>query len=330
MPRLKILAPILLLSILSLSHCDSPTAEEEKKPWDYGPWDYYNLHLELNTKVRAIYMTTPNSGWACVSGPKFLHYANGDWTIFKDFKKEKGEIVAQFMNDMDFSTPNDGWAVGNSMYPDTGYIFHYDGRDWEDVTPFTMKPLYCVAALAPDDVWAAGWYDTAYHYDGSSWTLVPMAGGMEVEALHFPAPDDGWAVGYNGTCFHYDGLAWRAVNIHSYEHRYGVFFPSREEGWAVGGGGLTPESPAWYPVLHYENGEWNEMFRADMKLLGVHFASPSDGWAVGTHILRYDGEKWRQITPPGKLVAIDVFTLGGDEVWISCDHGTICKYNPNK
>jgi hypothetical protein len=52
--------------------------------------------------------------------------------------------------------------------------------------------------------------------------------------------------------------------------------------------------------------------------------------AVGNHILRYDGEKWRQITPPGKLVAIDVFTLGGDEVWISCDHGTVCKYNPNK
>ncbi len=275
-------------------------------------------------------MSTNNTGWVAVNGPVFLEYTGGEWLIFKDFKKEKGKTIAPYMKDIDFSEANDGWAVGNNLTPNEGFVFHYDGDDWEEVTPYPMRPLYCVAAVAPDDVWAAGWYGTMYHYDGSSWAQVPFPESYEICALHFPAPDDGWAVGYHGTCCHYDGSAWRAVNIRSPEHRYDVFFPTREEGWAVGGGGLTPETPPWYPLLHYETGEWKHMFRAEMKLDAVHFAAPDDGWAAGTHVLRYDGNEWHAITPPGKLYAYDVFTLGGDEVWLACNYGTICKYNPNK
>jgi len=169
-----------------------------------------------------------------------------------------------------------------------------------------------------------------YHYDGSSWTEVPFPASPEICALHFPAPDDGWAVGYSGSYFHYDGNAWEAVTVNDPEARYDIFFPTRDEGWAVGGGGLMPEAPAWYPILHYKNGEWKHIFRADILLEAVHFAAPDDGWAAGSHVLRYDGKGWHVITPPGKLYVFDVFTLGGDDVWLACNHGTICKYNPNK
>lgn len=324
-PITKIFVATLLSSILLLSHCSSPAGEEEeKKPWDYGPWDYYCYETGL---FSCIFMISANDGWACDGLNSIYRFNGSEWVLNKSFE---GIAPVTYMNDLDFSAPDDGWAVGASMYPDTGYIFHYDGRDWEDVTPFHIRWLAAVEALAPDDVWVAGGYGDVFHYDGSSWEQIPFPPSNELAGLHFPAPDDGWAVGANGTCSHYDGVQWRAVDMDSFEHRYGVFFPTREEGWAVGGGGLMPEAPPWYPILHYENGAWNDMFYAQMKLLAVHFASPSDGWAVGTDILRYDGKKWHVVTPPGKLVALDVFTLGGDEVWLACDHGTICKYNPNK
>ncbi len=288
------------------------------------------MNIEKNTKVRTIYMSTNEKGWVAISGPIFLEYKRGEWLIFKDFKKEKGKIIAPYMNDIDFSERNDGWAVGHNLTPSEGFVFHYDGVDWEEVTPYPMRPLYCVAAVAPDDVWAAGWYGTMYHYDGSSWAQVPFPASPEICALHFPAPNDGWAVGYSGSYFHYDGSAWEPARVNDAEVRYGVFFPTPDEGWAVGGGGVIPEYPAQYPIFHYENGEWKKTFRAQMRFESVHFAAPDDGWAAGSHVLRYDGKEWHVITPPGKLYVYDIFTLGGDDVWLACYPGTICKYNPNK
>jgi len=311
---------ILTTAIATLNRCDSPAGDDNGESWHYGPWEYYQLKIE----ARALYFLSPDSGWACGGGPAFLKYNGTKWFLFEDLGNEERYVSCR---DMDFSGPADGWAVGNTSYPSKGHVFHFDGTGWEDVTPFDMEYVYCVAAVAPDDVWV-GANEVIYHYDGSAWDETPFFHRLNVEALTFPAPDDGWAIA-SGYVFHFNGDEWTLVRVNFDARAYDIFFPTPDEGWTVGGN-ILPEDFTWHPIMHYKNGEWMRTFRADFVLQKAYFAARDDGWAVGTHVLRYDGNEWHVITPPGKLYAYDVFTLGGDEVWLACNYGTICKYNPNK
>lgn len=314
---------ILITAVATLNRCDNPTGENPPERWNYGPWDYYKLKIE----ARALYMFGPDSGWACADGPAFIKYNGTKWFLFENFGNEESYA---FCRDMDFSVPTDGWAVGYSLVPkerDRGKIFHYDGSSWKDVTPYPMRSLYCVAAVAPGDVWVGG-DEVIYHYDGTAWEATPFRYGFNVEALSFRAPDTGWAIA-SANIFHYDGAEWKYVFVHPDARPIDIFFPAPNEGWTAGGN-IGPADFTCHPIMHYKDGEWTKTFRAQMYLESVHFAGPDDGWAAGSHVIRYDGNGWHVVTPPGKLYVYDVFTLGGDDVWLACNHGAICRYNPNK
>jgi hypothetical protein len=80
------------------------------------------------------------------------------------------------------------WAVGyyvNAEFQQQALIEHYDGTTWSVVpspSPGALQNiLYGVAAVADNDVWAAGaredasglWHTLVEHYNGTSWSVVP-------------------------------------------------------------------------------------------------------------------------------------------------------------
>jgi len=64
------------------------------------------------------------------------------------------------------------------------------------------------------------------------------------------------------------------------------------------------------------------------RFYAVHFAAPDDGWAAGQAVYHFDGKTWNHIPVPEGFHAFDVFTLGGDEVWLAGFDRKIYKYAP--
>lgn len=102
-------------------------------------------------------------------------------------------------------SPHDIWAAGEvDPLPDDGYVqsepavAHFDGRAWRRVplpTPSEPAPappgsvdsrVSAVLAVAADDVWAVGGYETpdgafrplSYRWNGTAWRAVAIEGGQ--------------------------------------------------------------------------------------------------------------------------------------------------------
>lgn len=136
---------------------------------------------------------------------------------------------------------NDAWAVGFFLVEDeyeTPLAVHYNGSDWivADL-PFPQgaqnAQLQGVLALAPNNVWAVGWQNSAapyyytnttliYHFDGHSWTIVPSPDATgtslmgivansanDMYAFGFSADPSGY--GFDSLVVHWDGNEWTII-----------------------------------------------------------------------------------------------------------------------
>jgi len=122
---------------------------------------------------------------------------------------------------------DDIWAVGQahgSDFSPNSNIWHWDGSTWEFVpgpTPGIYNALFSVAAIAPDDVWAAGAYTPEgggfqpafyLHWDGTEWSEVPAPGGGGTLVVRGPDDVISSAGIYGGQgIFRWDGTAWSQV-----------------------------------------------------------------------------------------------------------------------
>lgn len=107
-------------------------------------------------------------------------------------------------------SPDDLWAVGRGQ-PGHAVALHWDGQDWQQLpvpAPESETAKLCdVAALASNDVWAAGYRTApgggvrtrrpfAVHWDGSAWSAgeVPAGPGQIWQLVQDHASI--WGVGY--------------------------------------------------------------------------------------------------------------------------------------
>jgi hypothetical protein len=79
------------------------------------------------------------------------------------------------------AAPDDVWAVGG-WAGRSGFVWHYDGRSWENVRLPDDLPLDPAGELpaflkvwgrGPDDVWVVGGNGTVLHRDATGWSVVP-------------------------------------------------------------------------------------------------------------------------------------------------------------
>ncbi len=178
-----------------------------------------------------------------------------------------------------FNSPADGWACAGVN------VLRYDGDRWsvfKDISregPYKSGYVKTVCALASDDVWIGGQFQTEaeedatlLHYDGDKWQALDV-GGPWVSDIYFLAPNRGWIAAQDGIFF-YDGSTW-AKQLDGDADSLG--FLSDDFGWAAvekyesdvylwDGSAWKPEKLDWPP--------WSDLIHAD-------FVSQAEGWVTG-------------------------------------------------
>src|SRR5436190_4216346 len=191
-----------------------------------------------------------------------------------------------------------------------------------------------VATIAPNDAWAAGYWNTNpyyagsglplfEHWDGRAWTVIPSpdVGGGQIRGLPAVASNDVWAVGDltsdNTLVEHWNGSSWRRVQApygNSLGALYGVSARSANDVWAAGWASKGQELSSL--VLHWDGSSWTEFSSAnssdEYNELAAIVADPAseDLWGVGNRSPglgyfqlseRYDGTAWAVLAaPPGE------------------------------
>ncbi len=205
--------------------------------------------------------------------------------------------VTNYLEDLASTSSSDIWSVGSMDSLEGGFwtlTVHWNGTEWIQVPSpnkasptgsFYTQTLNSVVALAPNDVWAAGYYlvgntdhPLIQHWDGTKWSIVPSPDGPTgdgtLRGIAAAGPNDIWAVGeYDkpdfavmGKAFtmHWDGTSWT------------VFIPPNPSPWGVN------------PLNH------------------VVVLAPNDAYAVGqwstaaqglsTYVVHWDGAGWTQVS----------------------------------
>jgi hypothetical protein len=309
-----------------------------------GPWKAYKvLQLPAGRAIKTVYMFSSVQAWAIAEGPSFIYFNGPQWYLYSygDPKSSNAELF-----DLSFTSREDGWAAGYLRTPGEeswgkGIVYHFDGKYWEDVSPPDIDPLFCIFALAPDDVWAGG--DRGlYHYDGAVWTHHDVYAD-DVISLDFPSPNAAWAATRGNLYLRWDGTTWELNPVEEgYDYVSDVYCPSSTEAWSVGHGRPTsalktpppPRQPS-HPIYRWndETAAW-EPYRKftgkddHVSLNSVHFISPDDGWAVGNVVLHYDGTDWKWVSAAPGNGANCVFSTWGNDVWIGAADGKMYKYDP--
>jgi hypothetical protein len=162
-----------------------------------------------------------------------------------------------------FTSPNEGWAIGNDTSNNRGVFLHYQNGTWTSVIP---------------------------PYISSYWFLGDYYSGG---GPYLTSQNEGWTVGAdnmgdNVLLFHYANGSWAPL-MHPYLHEnwylYDVHFTSSNEGWIVGNGFFDGANMRGI-ILHYLNGILTAIdppaaSSGDWTLYDVYFISPNEGWAVG-------------------------------------------------
>ncbi|HMA37031.1 MAG TPA: S-layer homology domain-containing protein [Chloroflexia bacterium] len=214
------------------------------------------------------------------------------------------------------------------------------GPAWRVVTSpspaGTQHTLRGLAALASDNLWAAGYsgglvgpaQTLVEHWDGSTWSLVPSPNGSSGHTILLGivalAPDNIWAVGQDGTqtlTIHWTGLAWTVVPSPSIAQStnwlYGVTALAANDIWAVGYYGTTTGDSRTL-ILHWDGSTWSLVPSPNVgtvanELYAVTAVAANDVWAVGgigswgsrerTLSLHWDGVSWAVIENPNTPLA---------------------------
>ena len=199
---------------------------------------------------------TANDIWAVGDGgavPQAAHWDGTSWQLVpcprpftSAFARARGA--------------SDRRCLGGGGGPDgPTLIEHWDGAQWSVVSspsPGRHSHLWGVAAIAANDVWAAGSY-----FDLTNNRLQPL---LE----------------------HWNGTQWRVTaspNIPSADKRYAVVAGAATDVWAVG---TTLQGPQDQPlVLHWDGSQWSvsaspALLNSDLG--GVTRVGATDLWAVGS------------------------------------------------
>jgi hypothetical protein len=247
--------------------------------------------------------------------------------------------------------PGNVWAVGNRLV-ETAAAFqtlveHWNGHHWSIVASSNRgqrNTLEAVAAVAGDDIWAAGYrlgtnqhlQTLIEHWNGHVWSIVPspnpgtdpsFCGDLiddRLLAIAAPSPGVAWAFG-KADCFGaltevWDGSSWK-VRVKDQESSPGSSdlqggrALSPGDAWAVG---QTSDGDTL--TRRWSGSRWKTVASPTppghaAHLNGVAATSSANAWAVGWNqdpqsklrdlVLHWDGSAWKvQKTPTPYLGSI--------------------------
>jgi hypothetical protein len=168
--------------------------------------------------------------------------------------------------------------------------------------PSSTNFLYAMTVVAPDNIWAAGYYAGCFacvgfslivHWNGAAWSVVSVPDvGPSTDSLYgisAISANDIWAAGHYFTgsrwqtlTLHWNGTAWSAVsspNSTGDNRLYHVEAIASDDVWAVGEAGRTL-------ALHWNGSAWSIAVTPNIgtganAFYGVDALASNDVWAVG-------------------------------------------------
>lgn len=211
--------------------------------------------------------------------------------------------------------------------------------------------LNAVEVIAPDDIWAVGYYTDMYnnwktliqHWNGAQWITMP---GIDLDnenvlrGISAISSDDVWAVGSYGyssasnhaLTIHWDGSQWSNVpnpdpggNYAGWLETVEAFSPNNV--WALG---LYREYQPLELIMHWDGAQWlvlGSPSGTTSDLIGIDGLTPNDVWAVGytsgapntvSLTEHYNGTSWSVV--PGAFITAtntmnDIAMVKSDDVW---------------
>jgi hypothetical protein len=282
-------------------------------------------HHVFNALLEGVAARATGDAWvvgsdsATAAGSLAEHWTGGAWNVVST-PTIAGRVAD--LHDVAVAGATDAWAVGDSRVPDgtqsLTLIEHWNGHRWQVVPSPNLatdtgsaNTLDAITAIAPDDIWAAGWAidessDSIVllfeHWNGRHWTLAPSPSPVGTfqfaTAISAVATNDVWAVGYDDTrsprttlAAHWNGSRWsiaptpnRRDGSPPDNQLENVTAISATDAWAVGYEseihGLNEQRTL---IEHWDGSRWSIAAspHGNRELFGVTAVSATDVWAVG-------------------------------------------------
>jgi hypothetical protein len=292
--------------------------------WNGAAWDIVpspNTNKRLN-QLNGVAVISSSDAWAVGNASSgnaldqttlILRWDGAHWSIIPS--PSPGTARLNTLCAVAANSTNDVWAVGSltnrGEFAQT-LVEHWDGTSWNVIpsanVPNTNNELYGVVALAPNNVWAVGYWGNAAsgfstlveHWNGSTWSLVASvnpSGDNFLQAVSATDPGDIWAVGRTRNPFtfqtstlieHWDGNSWSEVfgfGVEPESAAYGVAAVSAGDAWAVGdGAGLAL-------IGRWDGSSWSVFPSPNVtgRLLAATAITSCDVWAVGQRYVTNQG-----------------------------------------
>lgn len=234
-----------------------------------GTWE--EMYIDPSFYLNDVCFTDSLNGWAV--GEKhiytgiwgtLLHSIDGGETWVKqDSIPPYSWPFSLPLRGVHFIDPDNGWVVGGSMAPSSGYIYciimntNDGGITWDSQFEYTSRDGYWLNSVYFTDTlngWAAGagpWGQNAIILKtidgGNNWDTSYLNNSPALHSIYFAGSIKGWAVGGSGTIMHTSngGDTWEEQSIGKAEGLNSVYFTDAENGWIVGDTGT---------ILHTDNG----------------------------------------------------------------------------
>lgn len=255
-----------------------------------------SVRPDAHTTWTAGFRISQDGGSDSLTPALFTHDDRGDgpWKEIPTAPGGTGRI-----NALAASSARDAWLVGDAGWEGAPVMTqHWNGRSWRvESAPMPEKSLggglLGVAAVAPNNVWAAGWAQVlderipdpdggstqvdhmeglVQHWDGHAWKPVKLPkqyANWGLNAISASGPKDVWAVGSGygdddrPLVLHFDGRSWTALPPPPYGGLYGEFNDVVANGprdvWVAGRTLLDDKDRGHALIMHWDGRTWTRM-----------------------------------------------------------------------
>jgi len=301
-----------------------------------GPWK------EVPTpggegELVACYFTSADNGWACGNSwneeehkgyPLLIHWNGTEWEEYPYggwFDNE--QFYSIHLNDISFSSPDDGWCVGGLLVSvggeHFGFILRYDGEKWYLFNGHFeggIASVYCISSI---DVWfvvdEVNNGTVLYHWDGNDIKRCDTSpSNPGIYDISFSSSNEGLAVGNYYSVYHWDGTSWSEIDSDPSRPfvNNAVSYYEPESAFIIG----EERMATWI------DNEYKYYYQWDYYYNDIHFSAPNNGWIIGYRPIdelhgtatswHWNGEKWEEIDCPDYMRGNSVFSINENESWI--------------
>jgi hypothetical protein len=218
------------------------------------------------SRLLDVWGTSPTNVYAVgdVSGPppelgKYIaHYDGVAWTAMHD-DSLSWWIASGLLAAIHGISDTAIFVAGSrdNGYGVTGFVGHWNGRKWSNISPDSCSSLITVWAKSATDLYAAGDTGTVLHYDGNHWQRLQCGTGLDIwqitglpkGALYGVASD--YFNSFAGSVIvRIEGTAVIQDQVFPVGQKFGVWGTTNGEGYATGEGAFHKlNGSTWEEIL---------------------------------------------------------------------------------